>query len=329
VPLTDPVYPALLSLASAQIWLGLALLALLIDLAAGQWISGKVPTLKGLMLPIGLRLAKRLDRASRTPRALLVRGTLLCLIFLPALFYAGLLINSLLPFGWYGDLLALGLLVPVLQIKSGLAALTEAEKQLTEQTRRGEDPFKPARQKLVTSTFEVAPNLAAFLVLFSLGGFAFLMPYLWLGSVLAASERTRSGGVESPFFKPVAFLYELVTLLPALFSGLLMAIAHFFLMGTQLSVFRAFLPTATFGPPSRYFALKVIAEGLGLSLEADIGSEAETRKAFDRNPKWISAAEGRAKLAPADLRKASLILVITTALILLSGTMALTVLLLN
>lgn len=326
---TDPITPTLFSPETAAVWLGLFIVALLVDLAVGQWLINRVPRLETLLSPIGSKLAFKLNKSSRTPLALTIRGLIVCTLFLLPLFYIGLFLNSLILIDLYGDILTLLLLVPSIGFKAQLSELNMAETQISRPQDKTKDHHKAARTLISGATLATVPRLLTFGFLFSAAGFAAILPYLWLENLLTAADRTRSGKPESPFFSVPGFLVETITIVPVLVGSLLLALAHFFLTGTNLSVFKSFNPTATFGPASRYFPLKVLAEGLGLSMEADAGCEAENRKAFDRNPRWITSEDGRAKLTGADIRKISIILVITVALHLLSGTMLLTALLLN
>lgn len=329
MPPTDSIAPDFFTPETAAVWLALFLLALLIDLAAGQWLYNRIPGPNTLLHPLSTYLSLRLDKSSRTPRALWVRGLLLNILFLPALVYVGNALNSLMLLDLYGDILSLLILLPCMGFKSQLRHLAEAEGLLAAPKDDKGDRFKTARSMVAQATLALVPRILIFALLFSTTGFAGLLPFLWLENLLAGTDRTRAGAPGSPFLVIPGFVYELVAFLPAIVSCLLFATAHFFLPGTRLTVYKAFNPAATIGPVSRYFPLKVLAEGLGLSMEADAGCEAENRKAFDRNPRWVSAKDGRAKLTGADVRKISIILVITIALHLLSGTMLLTALLLK
>jgi hypothetical protein len=330
VPLIEDLYPTIFSQPSAAIWLTLALVSVAANLLLGRWLSSPLFSVSTYLGQLNKALINKLDRHSRTPGTLRIRGFILTIVFMPALFYAGLLINQLLPYGVYGDIVALAMLVPLIRLWPALHGLISAGKSLGAKTKGAEekDRFKTARASLATAILTVTTTLLPYIICFSLAGFALLLPFVWLQNLLSHAERERNGSPESPFFCSAHILHELIAAPSAILGAIIMAFAHFFMLGTNLHVFRAFHPGATFGPASRYFPLKVIAEGLGLSVEADIGCETEKKKAFDRNPKWIGAAEGKAMVQPADLRKSWFILIISLALLFVVAVMVLAALLL-
>jgi len=311
---------SLFTIESALLWLVLLVTAVSLDLVAGQYFARYLPSIDTLFQRFVNAITKKLDRPSRTLTALRLRGIFIAAILIPAAYYAGIFANYLMTTQLYTPLIALLILIPVFGQKMSLTNVVEAGRRPEKNDPiRDPDPHAPLRQAGAVAILGFALKLLPRTLWFCLGGFALLLPQMLLATFVESAEKRKSGNVESPFFSFMALLYEFSTAPPAFIGALLLALAHFFLPGTNLWVLKAFDPRpvffsgATFGPASRYFPLNVAAVGLSLSLEADIGEKTAGRKISDKTIHWIGPADGRAQLMPANLRQIWLLTLIALA----------------
>lgn len=320
----------LLTPESAVLWLALSVVALLIDLIAGQVISHRLPSLTTFFRQLAAFIIKKLDRPSRTLSALRIRGFLAIFLLLPIAAFSGFILNSLLLVHLYAPIIALILLLPILGQKRALLDMMETGILLSEKPKgQRADPHQKIRGACARTILNFSTTLVPITIWWCLGGFLLLLPYLLLSAFLEEAEKRRSGHPESPFFASISLLYEITTAPFAILAAVLIALAHFFVPGTNLTVFKAFYPGATFGPVSRYFPLNIIAVGLGLSLEAEIGEKAGSKKASDIKIHWIGPADGRAKFRLTDLKQIWLVIWVTLMLYLIVAAMIFSVLLLT
>lgn len=312
----------------ALLWFALAALAIVVDFAAGPFVARYVPSLATIFKSFARKAIKKLDRPSRTLSALRMRGFITMIITLPAAFCLGLLFNFLMVQTPYAPVVALGLLVPLLGQKNSRQRIIETGKQLgARESSHNSDPHQPVRAAAAKAILDFAVKLVPRTLWWCLGGFALLLPHILLGAFIDEAEKRRSGHPESAFFSTMSFAYELTTALPAIGAAILLALAHFFLPNTNLSVFNALNPRplfrtgATYGPVSRYFPLNVVAVGLGLSMEAEIGEKASSKKISDKAIHWIGLEDGRAQFLATDLKRVWLVTLIGFALYILVSAM--------
>jgi len=319
---------------SAALVLALFWVAILIDLVAGHLSATFVPSLNTPFTRMARFLIKRLDRPTRTHAALRTRGAILLFIILPSLFYLGMLANQLLGFGLYGYAIIVAVLVPLVAQKKGWQRLIQAGAALKtkKETVNGAkeagktDLLLEARLAASGVILNFCSKLVPLTAWWCIGGFACLLPYLMLSRLVTVAEKKRTGTPSSPFFALITPVYELMTAPFSIAAAALLALAHFFLPGTNLGVFTSFNPTATIGLASRYFPLNAASHGLGLSLEADVGEEIN-KMAAKKPSHWIGPKTGRAQLNPTMMRKVWLIILITFSLYMVVGAMIFTLLL--
>jgi hypothetical protein len=296
----------------------------------GHYINRHLPSVDTLLRKVARGTVKKLDRPSRTLGALRVRGLLTLALLLPIGFLCGLALNALVAISWYSLIATTVVLVPLIGQRQGLETIIKAGQQLREKNKHPDDDLhQTVRAAGASAILGFAVKLVPRTLWWGLGGFALLLPHMILAAFISVAEKRRSGYPESPFFSTMFLLYEITTVPPSLLATALLALAHFFLPGTNLAVFKAFHPRAAFGPASRYFPLNTVATGLNLSLEAEICEQTGNHKSSDKNIHWIGPADGRAQLLPADLRKIWLISIISYGLYLLIAGMIFTVLLQN
>lgn len=321
----------ILTLSGASLWLALVFAALVIDLTLGQYLSRYIPSPETFFRALCKTIASKMDRPSRTLGALRVRGFLAIAILVPACFGAGLFLNSLLLLEpWIASAVAALILSMMLgQRTTHDAAIDVAKNFQTRATTNENDRHLVARQTCAAVTLAYTNKLVVRAIWWCLGGFAFLLPLMLLNSLFDVAEKRRSGEPESPFFTIPAFLHELVVAPFSILASMFFALAHFFIPGTNLSVFKGLNPGATKGPVSRYFPLNVAAIGLGLSLEAAIGEDTGKKKMSDKTIYWIGPDNGRAKAGPEDIRRAWHLSLVGTALFFVAAAMAFSLLMLQ
>lgn len=290
---------------------------MLLDLAAGQYLVPYLPPIDKYFQRFTQAVVAKLDRPSRTLSALRLRGIFVTVLLVPAAFYTGTFFNYLTASQPYVPLAVLVLLIPVVGQKTTLRKVVKAGRSLSKKSPAGTtDPHVLVRAAGASAALGFALRLVPRSFWWCLGGFALLLPYMLIANFVDTAAKRRSGYAESPFFSSMALLHELSSVLPAALGALLLALAHFFLPGTNLWVLRAFNPAkvffkgATYGPASRYFPLNVIAVGLNLSMEADIGEKTAGKKISDKAVHWIGPKEGRAQLVPADLKQIWLVTIV-------------------
>lgn len=299
------------------------------DLASAHYTTRHIPSLERIFQRLAAVTIKKLDRPSRTLGALRLRGFLVVALLLPGAFFAGLFINNLMLLHPVAFLVAIAALMPIIGQKTGLEQVIEAGQLLTDKKGQSGDPHHDVRKAGATAVLDFSLKLVPRTLWWSLGGFALLLPLLLLNTLMAEAEKRRSGYAESPFFITAAFLNEFAVAPLSFLAALLLALAHFFLPGTNLGVFKAFHPDMIYGPVSRFFPLNVIAVGLGLSVEAEIGERTGSRKLSDKDILWIGPEDGRAKFTNADLKKIWHISLIAFAFYLVVAAMIFSLLLLN
>jgi len=311
------------------LWLALAATALFLDFVAGQYINRYMPSLDTLFKHFTQFTVKKLDRPSRTLSALRLRGFIVVGLGLPMTFFAGLLLNYLMVQSPYALLGAAGLLIPLLGQKEGLQRIIITGRQL--ENTQDNDPHHIVRTAGAKAVLDFATKLVPRTLWWCLGGFAFLLPQILLDTSIDEAEKRQSGYPESPFFSVASILHEITTAPPAIAAAALIALAHFFIPGTNLAVFKAFTSykASFYGPASRYFPINVIATGLDLSLEATASEKSGSKKLSDKAIRWIGPKDGRAQLLPADLKQIWLVTLVAFALYVLIATMIFALLLLN
>jgi len=310
----------------ATLLLAILWAAILIDLVAGPNLEKFIPSPDKLFAHIAQALTRRLDRPSRSGITLLIRGGMILLFALPLLLYLGLYANQLLSTGLYGQAVIAVVLVPCIAQRQSWQLLIAAGVAVAAKNTGGSDPHQKARTAASRVILNFCTKLVPLTVWWCLGGFALLFPYLLLSNLVKKAEKRRTGSPYSPFFLLIAPVYEIATAPFSIAAALLLALAHFFLPGTNLGVFASFNPTATNGPVSRFFALNAVAHGLGLCFEADTGekiSKISAKKAIC----WIGPKTGRAQLEPSVIRSIWLVMLIAFSFYLVATAMTFALLL--
>ncbi|MEX0297614.1 MAG: hypothetical protein AB3N28_00990, partial [Kordiimonas sp.] len=144
--------------------------------------------------------------------------------------------------------------------------------------------------------------------LFTLGGFALLLPYRFLANAVEYSFRENQP--RGPFYKYIRFIHELVSIPLSFVSALILGLSHFFIPKTNLALFSKLPPNKTFTLASHFIPLNVMANGLGLNFLRKEGPKTTLTK----EKKWIGPPNGRAKLTPSDLRSIWLIVLVAFGL---------------
>lgn len=233
---------------------------------------------------------QKLNRPGRSASALYARGLLVQAVFLPLGFFAGSLLNELALTPYVGAPVAALLLARVIAFRGHWDRLKADKGARTPDA-------ADIRGRIEQLALAFARDWLASLVLFTIGGFALLLPFRLLAS--GSDQRSTTGGAKpaSSFKRAFVPLYDVAALPGALWAAMLLALAPIFIPGTQLSAVRGFGAIRLRGILSRVITLTIVAYALNFSFVFDVGKGAST-------PGWIGPAHGRAKLTQADLRLA-------------------------
>ncbi|WP_020398369.1 hypothetical protein [Kordiimonas gwangyangensis] len=240
-------------------------------------------TLLGLLFA---PVAKRLDRAQRSPQALMWRAVLAQCVFLPLAFIIGVYLNAFVALPYIGPPVAALILARTIAFRSAwdngqsVAIMAEAARGWTE-----------------TITHTLARDWLSTAVLFTLGGFALWLPFRFLSAVTNQRERTGTTKPSSHFERAFIPLFDLAALMGSIWAALLFAFSTIFVPGTQLTAIAGFAAVRLRGILSRVIPLTVVAYALNFSF-------ATRSKRSDGASTWIGPKQGRAKLTSDDLRLA-------------------------
>lgn len=292
-------------------WLLLIAVATASDIAAGQFLAGRIPNLDAVLAFLTRGITGKLDRKERSAGALRTRGLITLLLCIPPLYFVGALADIVGKNSAAGTAIALLILLPLLSQKQIWLNHTKAGRRIATDASIA-DPHALAQSNAQAVILRYATGYVPTALLFALGGFAALLPYRFL-SCLTQAGVTNNQPV-SPYFKYIRWLHELITLPLSLFASLLLGLAHFFIPGTNLGVFWG-LPRNNTGTIASYFLpLNIMANGSGLSFHRKDGPPST----LHREQKWIGPEHGRAKLTTDDMRSIWLVVLIAFGLSLIA-----------
>lgn len=252
----------------------------------GKGGLGRLPHVDTLLGLLFAPVAKRLDRAQRSPQALMWRAVLAQVVFLPLAFIVGAYLNAFAALPYVGPPVAALILARTIACRgpwdngqSG-ALTTEAVRGWTETV-----IHSFARDWLTTA------------VLFTLGGFTLLLPFRFLCAVTNQRDSTGTTNPASAFQRAFVPLFDIGALMGSIWAALLFAFSTIFVPGTQLTAIAGFAAVRLRGILSRVIPLTIVAYALNLSF-------ASGHKRGDGASTWIGPKHGRAKLTSGDLRLA-------------------------
>ncbi len=286
-------------------WLLLFSLGLLVELVlGGKTILGRLPSTDSLISHPFAFIKKRLDRANRSPGTLKLRGFLTLIVLAPITVYLGALLNTLMMFEPFGPPLAALLLARSINLRGVWEETIE-----TARTQHA-GMHAALRTGNAQMVLNVARDWGANMILFTLGGFAFLLPFRLLSVAVDGVNPTSAAWPKASFTRPFTLLYDLMALPGALLTSLCFALAPILVPGTKLGAVRGPIAESTRegglrGILSRVIPLSIVAYGLGYAFRFD-GSGAGKAK------RWLGPKDGRARLEGSDTRQ-------TTRFLLASG----------
>lgn len=278
-------------------------LAILFDLILGsKQLAGWLPSIDKIFVEFASFFKRKLDRTNRSNGERFVRGVIVVLAILPALFLLG---------KW---LLPLSLQNGVTEAISMLALmpLIGQRKHWDNLLGKEDTPEQEAATQSLVIGF--ADNIIVNGILFAAGGFALLLPYRFLRAQISYTPAVYAERPQSPYLALSWRLAELLALAGSLLASFLLALAHIFIPGTRLSALIGLFAYRNAAMPSRFWPLSVAARGLGLSF----------RFSATKGKQWIGANEGRARQNNSDRRRVALLLVAAMLLAILVSTMLLT-----
>ncbi len=287
-------------------------LALVFDLAFGsKRLLGWLPCPDDFFERLATFFRTRLDRANRSSGERFVRGIIVLVVTIPVLFFAGLWFTVKVTDDSLSVILSaivLSLMIRQRQLWSDVIA---ASMDATDS--RTKEQIRLSGRAMVTAFCD---RVVVALTLFAFGGFALLLPYRFLRVIIAMDTEGNSEAPAQPFLRPFWPLAELMALPGSWIAAFLMASAHIFIPGTNLSAFKGLFMMRRRAMPSQYWPLAVTAQGLELSF----------RFSKTKGARWIGPEGGRAKQTNADIRRIGLLLVVATLLGLVLASMLLTAL---
>lgn len=288
-------------------WLLLSLVAILLDLTAGGFLSGRIPNIGRLIGNIARRIAIKLDRQERSNSALRMRGLFVLCAGVPIFVVLGLLANVATYGTAAGTAVGLLALTPILGQKKAWLDHIDAGKKIASD-KSVTDPHALAQTSTQAVVLQFGLSFFPGVLLFTAGGFAALFPYCFLrGLVQSSVPGSKNRG---HFYQSITWLHELVTFPITIVASVLLTIAHFFFPATHIGSFLKLSTNNTQTLASHFMPLNIVASGLGLSFNRTQKSDGKPSSAG----KWIGPEDGRAKLTTNDMRKVWLVVLVAFGL---------------
>lgn len=279
-------------------------LAVVFDLGlGGKRFLGWLPGPDDLFGKVATFLKTRLDRTTRSTGERFARGVVVFIVLVPSLFLLGQWVTPLVLHDNLSAILAafaLALMVRQRRLWDNL---------LGNKSRSASENRQLSQAMIVG----FADSMVIGGLLFTVGGFALLLPYRFGRALMDQETGNRAMRPSSPFLRPLWPLVELLALPGGLLSALLIAMAHIFIPGTNLGAVAGLFQVRRHAMLSRLWPLGVAAQGLDLSY----------RFANTKGAPWIGPEKGRAKQTGADTRRVALILTVAILLGVLLSLMAL------
>ncbi|WP_417459614.1 hypothetical protein [Kordiimonas sp.] len=287
-------------------WLLLFSLGLLVELVlGGKKILGRLPSTDTLInLPFSF-FKKRLDRANRSPGALKLRGLLTLVVLFPIAVYAGALLNTFMVMEPFGPPVAALFIARSINLR-GMWEETVATAQ--KQNAGMHAALRTGNAQLVLN---ITRDWGANMVLFTLGGFALMLPFRLCCVALDGINPTSAAWPKAPFTRPFILLYDLMALPGALLMSLCFSLAPILVPGTKLGAARGPIAESTRhgglrGILSRIIPLSIVAYGLGYAFRFDGSGSGKAKR-------WLGPKDGRARLESSDTRQTAMFLLASGA----------------
>ncbi|RMB02863.1 cobalamin biosynthesis protein [Eilatimonas milleporae] len=337
VPVTFLATSLTVSETPLSIRLGLIVLAVLVDaLLCNRKLVNRITSPDSLFYGALHWLSGRLNRAERSPVTRFVRGLLLLVIFIPAAYWVGSLLDEVLlgpTVGLAGGALALMIAILCFGQRASWDLANDIAQAVNMTNNRAQtayprpdlpqnggiadaqrrDPFHTGRLTVERMALRFSDGLITNALLFALGGFALLLAYRLAAMQVAIAVPTGLARPDSPYFMPAVILQESIGMIGSLVGSAFLILALLFIPGTSAArAVRAFgtavtARTSGYRPDhaclySRRLPLTVMAYGLGLSFQIATGAGSDSAaKGLDN---WIGDETARARLTAADIRRA-------------------------
>jgi len=286
----------------------LAGIAVIIDLLIGGWVAKWVPSLDDLLNKLASILSKKLNRKGRSNAALRMRGGIILIIMVPALWLIGAAANHLSHLSMLGNLVSIILLLPLIgQKKSWLEISNRAALQ------PNEDPHVIAQVRTQKTVLHFGLSYLANIVVLLVGGLALLIPFRFLSAM--STDAKNLSKRSDPFFSALTRVYTLLSLPAVILGCSLFVLARFFLINTHLNPFSGSKSRPRNIAFSNFWLLHFVAEGLKISFKQTIGHRSANKVI------WIGPTDGVAKLTGDHVRKTWYLVLVSTSFSYLLGLM--------
>ena len=296
---------------------GIVLTFLLLHLLVGFFLSPGRPFLWGLFYHAGAEIERRLNRPGKTPAELYARGAIVLLVM--ALF--GFLIGrafekiAFYDYGWLGLILLLLISVSALgplQVlrrldhdltKNKTESAADLIRAVTSTDTKKQDGHSLIRSGVSFSALSLNSHFIAPIFWYVLGGPVFMMIYIVLSGLRAATETPESSSAGF-FSAPIKLLHKVMDFIPLRLTFLLMVLASFFVSGANpwRSFKTACAQAKNYRPADEGLLVAAMAGGLGVTLGGPV-----RRKGLTIEHGWVGPKESTAKLSAADLKRAAVL----------------------
>ncbi|GHF16151.1 hypothetical protein GCM10017044_08030 [Kordiimonas sediminis] len=293
-------------------------LAILLDLVfGGKNLLGRVPDVSRLFAAPVHRFIPKLDRDTRSQENRFFRGFAFTALFLFLSFIAGTVINIGMAalftsndiLVYVGVITVLALLVRQRSVWDHAREVIQSLGSLIASGKPHDADTMHTNCRLLTQTLiQTFTRTVTTGLLFILGGFALILPYLFLNEMM----RFAAGGMvrpRSPFYSCAFWAHEILTLPATLMTLLVFAVALMVVPGGKpFTLFRTRLVLKN-SMPSAVIPLGLYGFGRNLVFKYTDGSADTLAGNFKEiHTQWLGPKTGKARQGPRDLKSLLLVL---------------------
>ncbi len=279
-------------------WIALWIGAVTLDMVfGGPRALGLVPSLDGIITRSVHFLQSRLERQTRSRRAHFWRGALAAVVLVIGFALMGYGIDQLVFYHPALTAVAVFFVAKFLSLKITWHQMQKSLVVAGNQPTTGDDQCR----RLARRSIELfANNLVAAMILFVVGGFTVLLPFVCLQAASLAAEKTES---DSFFLRPFQRIRSVAAIPGEMLGTGLLAIA--LLLWPAANWGHGWLSVFRFGGAVKLWPLTMVAYAFNWSFERN--GKDQTGSGRD---KWIGPTGGSAQLKPADVKNALIVALI-------------------
>lgn len=277
----------------------LALAALLLDsILGGRKIFGRIPGPDHIFHSILHVICHLLDHDKYGPIRRVLRGLLVLATGLILLIPLGLWADTQIKESLGGHIVGILLLMLVFGQKTVRDHAKDLVAMLNDPTHdKDASRYGAARWGIERLTLRMADGMIANGFILMISGIWGLLTYRFIVMLVAVGSPKGILQPASPFYRVAWWLYELLTILPALFSCVLTFAAALFYKVARINLTKAFFSNVPNSILSRQLPLMAVAHAMGFSFLKGTGQG-------DVGDKWFGPRGGRDELTADDLANA-------------------------